>query len=100
MLWWSFFTKIVFHCCFVVGRGVVAVLPFVVYVSAEEFDVVIPAVFAAVAFHLVVVLVLFVVAAVASDCENDDGDFAVVWHFLELFADYFGGLDDVCICCF
>ena len=75
---------------------VVAILAFIADVLAVEFDVVI----SAVVFHLVVVLVLFVVAAVASDCENDDGDSAVVWHFLELFADYFGGLDDVCICCF
>ena len=94
MLWWSFFTKIVFHCCFVVGRGVVAVLPFVVYVAAEEFDVVIPAVFAAVAFHFVVVLVLFVVAAVASDFEIDDVDFAVTWYFLEINAGYFVDHDD------
>ena len=54
---------------------VVAVLVFVV-VAAAEFDVVISAV-AAVFFHLNVVLVLFVHAAVASDFENDNGDFAV-----------------------
>ena len=55
---------------------VVAVLAFVIVVAAAEFDVVISAV-AAVFFHLNVVLVLFVHAAVASDFENDDGDFAV-----------------------
>ena len=55
---------------------VVAVLAFVVAVAAAEFDVVISAVVAAF-FHLAVVRVLFVNAAVASDFENDDGDFAV-----------------------
>ena len=43
---------------------------------------------------LFVVLVVFVVA-VASDFENCDGDFALACYFLEIFADYFGGLDDV-----
>ena len=62
--------------------------------AAAEFDVVISADVAVVVFHLVV-LVLFVVAAVASDFENGDGDFAVACYFLEIFADYFGDLDDV-----
>ena len=74
---------------------VVAVLAFVVDVAAAEFDVVFSADVAVVVFHLIVVLVPFVVAAVASDFEIDDGDFAVAWYFLEIFADYFGGLDDV-----
>ena len=43
---------------------------------------------------LFVVLVVFVVA-VASDFENCDGDFALACYFLEIFADYFGDLDDV-----
>ena len=68
---------------------------FVVDAAAAEFDVAISADFAAVVFHLAVVLVLFVVAAGASDFENDDGDFAVACYFLEIFADYFGDLDDV-----
>ena len=62
--------------------------------AAAEFDVVISADVAVVAFHLVVVLVLFVVAAVASDFEFANGDFTVAWYFLEIFADYFGDLDD------
>ena len=74
---------------------VVVVLAFVVDVAAAEFDVVIPADVAAVVFRLVVVLVLFVVAAGASDFENGDGDSAVACYFLEIFADYFGDLDDV-----
>ena len=74
---------------------VVVVLAFVVDVAAAEFDVVISADVAAVVFHLVVVLVPFVVAAGASDFENGDGDFAVACYFLEIFADYFGDLDDV-----
>ena len=74
---------------------VTAVLAFVVDVAAAEFDVVISADVAAVVFHLVVVLVLFVVAAGASDFEDGDGDFAVACYFLEIFADYFGDLDDV-----
>ena len=78
----------------IVAAVVVAVLAFVV-VTAAEFDVVISADVAAVVFHLVVVLVLFVVAAVASDFENDGGDFAAACYFLEIFADYFGELDDV-----
>ena len=77
---------------FVVGS---AILAFVVDIAAAEFDVVISDV-AVVVFHLVViVLVLFVVAAVASDFEIDDGDSAVAWYFLEIFADYFGDIDDV-----
>ena len=63
--------------------------------AAAEFDVVISADVAVVAFHLVVVLVLFVVAAVASDFEFANGDFTVAWCFLEIFADYFGDLDDI-----
>ena len=39
-------------------------------------------------------LVLFVVAAVASYFEIDD-DSAVARYFLEIFADYFSGLEDV-----
>ena len=62
--------------------------------AAAEFDVVISADVAVVAFHLVV-LVLFVVAAVASDFEFANGDFTVAWYFLEIFADYFGDLDDI-----
>ena len=58
---------------------------FVVDAAAAEFDVAISADFAAVVFHLVVVLVLFVVAAGASDFENGDGDFAVACYFLEIF---------------
>ena len=67
----------------------------VVDLAAAEFDVVISADVPVVAFHLVVVLVLLVVAAVASDFEIDDDDYAVSWSFLEIFADYFGHLDDV-----
>ena len=63
--------------------------------AAAEFDVLISADVAVVAFHLVVVLVLFVVAAVASDFEFANGDFTVAWYFLEIFADYFGDLDDI-----
>ena len=73
---------------------VVAALAFVVDVAAAEFDVVISA-DVTVVFHLLVVLVLFVVASVASDFKIDDGDFAVAWYFLKYFADYFGDLDDV-----
>ena len=83
------------YVVFVVAVVVVAVLAFVVDVAAAKFDVVIFANVAVVVFDLVVVLVLFVVAAVASDFEIDDGDFAVAWYFLEIFADYFGDLDDV-----
>ena len=54
----------------------IAVLAFVVVIAAVEFDVVISAV-AAVFFHLLVVLVLFVHAAAPSDFENDGGDFTV-----------------------
>ena len=88
---------IVDHVVFVVVvvvAVVVVVLAFVVDAAAAEFDVVISADVAVVVFHLVV-LVLFVVAAVASDFENGDGDFAVACYFLEIFADYFGDLDDV-----
>ena len=79
----------------VVGAVVVVVLAFVVDVAAAEFDVAISADVTAVVFHLVVALVLFAVAAVASDFKNGDGDFAVASYFLEIFADYFGDLDDV-----
>ena len=41
-------------------------------------------------FLLVVVLVLFAVAAVASDFE-----IAVAWYFLEILAEYFGDLDNI-----
>ena len=91
---------IVDHVVFVVAvvvvvvAVVVVVLAFVVDAAAAEFDVVISADVAAVVFHLVVVLVLFVVAAGASDFEDGDGDFAVACYFLEIFADYFGDLDD------
>ena len=93
---------IVDHVVFVVAVVVVVVvvavvavvLAFVVDAAAAEFDVVISADVAAVVFHLVVVLVLFVVAAGVSDFEDGDGDFAVACYFLEIFADYFGDLDD------
>ena len=74
---------------------VAAVLAFVVHVAAAEFDVVVSADVAVVVFHLVVILVLFAVAAVASDFEINDGDFGVACFFLEIFANYFGELDDV-----
>ena len=74
---------------------VAAVLAFVVDVAAAEFDVVVSADVAVVVFHLVVILVIFVVAAVASDFEINDDDFAVACFFLEIFANYFGELDDV-----
>ena len=83
------------HVVFVVAAVVVVVIAFIVDVAAAEFDVVISADVAAVVFHLVVVLVLFVVAAGVSDFEDGDGDFAVACYFLEIFADYFGDLDDV-----
>ena len=88
---------IVDHVVFVVVVAVVVavVLAFVVNAAATEFDVVIFADVAAVVFHLVVVLVLFEVAGGASDFENGDGDSAVACYFLEIFADYFGDLDDV-----
>ena len=92
---------IVDHVVFVVAvvvvvvAVVVVVLAFVVDAAAAEFDVVISADVAAVVFHLVVVLVLFVVAASAYDFKNSDRDFAVAFYFLEIFADFFGDLDDV-----
>ena len=67
----------------------VAVLAFVIDVAAAESDVVISADVA------VVVFILLEVAAVASDFEIDNGDFDVAWYFLEIFAEYFGDLDDV-----
>ena len=90
---------IVDHVVFVVVAAVVSVVvvvfAFAVDVAAAKFDVVISADVAAVIFRLVVVLILFVVAAGASGFENGDGNFAVVRYFLEIFADYFGDLDDV-----
>ena len=86
---------------FVLAVVVVVIVAVVVVVlafiddAAAEFDVVISAGVAAVVFHLVVVLILFIVAAGASDFEDGDGDFAVACYFLEIFVDYFGGLDDV-----
>ena len=84
---------IVDHVVFVAAVVVVVVLAFIVD-AAAEFDVVISVDVAAVVFHLVSVLVIFVVTASASDFENGDGDFAVNCCFLEIFADYFGDLDD------
>ena len=75
--------------------AVVAVFVFVVDVAAVKFDVVISADVAVVVFHLVVVLVLFVVAAVASGFENGDDDLAVAWYFFEIFTDYLRHFDDV-----
>ena len=92
-LWWRFVTKIVFDCCFLVVA--IGILAFVVDVAIAEFDVVIPAVVAAVIFHSVAVLVLFVVAAVASDFETGDVHFAVAWYFLKTIASYFVDHDDV-----
>ena len=74
---------------------VVVVLAFVVDVAAAKFDVAISADITVVVFHLVVLLVLFVVAAVGPDFEIDNGDLAVAWYSLEIFANYFGDLDDV-----
>ena len=75
--------------------AVVVIPTLVVDAAAAEFDVVISTDVAAVVFHLVVVLILFVAAAGVSDFENGDGDFAVACYFLEIFADYFGDLDNV-----
>ena len=86
---------VVYIAVVVVVAVFVTVLAFVIDVAAAEFDFVISVDVAAVVFHLVVVLVLFVTAAVASDFENDDGDFAVACYFLEIFAYYFDDLDDV-----
>ena len=90
----KYFFLIDYYVVFVVVF-VAAVLAFVVDVAAAEFDVVISADVAVVVFHLVAVLILFVVATVDSDFEINDGDFAVAWYCLEVFIDYFGGLDDV-----
>ena len=79
----------------VVIAVVVVVLAFAVDFAAAEFDVVISADVATVVFRLVIVLVFFVVAAGVSDFENGNGDFAVACYFGEIFADYFGDLDDV-----
>ena len=79
----------------VVVVAVVAVVLAFAVDAAVEFDVVISADVAAVVFHLVVLLVLFVVTAGAFDFENGDGDFAVACYFLDIFADYFRDLDDV-----
>ena len=92
---------IVDHVVFVVVVVAVVVVAVVVVVvafvidaaAAAEFDVVISADAAAVVFDLVVVP--FVVAAGASNFENGDGDFSVAYYFLEIFADYFGDLDDI-----
>ena len=89
---------VVDHVVFVVAVAVVVVvLAFVndAAAAAAEFDVVISAGVAAVAFHLVIVLVLFEVGVGATGFENGDGDFAVACYFLEIFADYFGDLDNV-----
>ena len=60
------------YVVFVVGGGG-AILAFVADVAA-------------VVFHLViVVLALFIVAAVTSDFKSDYGDSAVAWYFLEIF---------------
>ena len=63
--------------CLVFVVAVVAVVASVVDVAAARFNVVISTDVAVVVFHLVVALILFVVAAVASDFENDDCDSAV-----------------------
>ena len=63
---------------------VVVVVVVAVRVAAAEFDVVVFAEVDVAAFHLVV-LVLFVVAAAASDFEIDGSDFAVRWYFFEKF---------------
>ena len=78
----------------VIVVAVVFIFAFLVGVAAGRFDVVISADVAPVVFHLVI-LVLFVVAAGSSNFQNDGGDFAVAWYFLEIFADYFGDLDDI-----
>ena len=80
---------------YVVFVIVVVVVASVVDVTAAEFDVVVSADVAVVVFHLAVILVLFAVAAVASDFEINNGDFAVACFFLDIFANYFGELDDV-----
>ena len=59
---------------------VIAVVAVVADVATAEF--------------VVVVLFLFVVAAVASDFEVHDCDSAVAWDFFLVFADYFGYIDD------
>ena len=80
----------------VVVAGVVAIVVFVVDIAVAEFHVVISADVAVVVFYLVVVvLALFVVAAVACNLEIDDGDSAAAWYFLEISADYFGDPNDV-----
>ena len=65
---------------------------FFIDVAAAEFDVVISADSAVVAFHLLVVFIPFEVATVASDFENGNSSFALGWYFLEIFSDYFGDL--------
>ena len=62
----------------------VVVVVVAVRVATAEFDVVVFADVDDAVFHLVV-LVLFVVAAAASDFEIDDSDFAVRWYFFEKF---------------
>ena len=61
--------------------AVVVVLVFFIDVAAAEFDVVISADSVVVAFHLLVVFVLFEVATVASDFENGNSSFALAWYF-------------------
>ena len=88
---------IVDHVVVLVVVVVVVIVVFVVFafVAAGEFDVVISADVAAVVFHLVVALVLFLIATGASDFESDGANFAVACYCLEFFADYFGDLDDL-----
>ena len=78
-----------------VAAVVVVVLAFVVDAAIAEFDVVISTDVAAAVFHLVGFLVLLAVAAGASDFENGYGNFTAACYFSEIFADYFGDLDDV-----
>ena len=65
---------------FVVVAVVIVVLAFVVDVASAELDVVISAA-AAIVFHFAVALVLFEVAPVASDFENDNGDLILLGIF-------------------
>ena len=79
----------------VAAAGVAVVLAFVIDAAAAEFDVVISADVSALVFHLVVVIVLFVIAASASEFKNDNVDVALACYFLEIFADSFGDRDYV-----
>ena len=94
---WRFVTWLLLRDNYVVFViVVVVVVASVVDVTAAEFDVVVSADVAVVVFHLVaVVLALLVVATVISDFEIDDVDSAIVWGFLEIFADYFGDIDNI-----